>query len=849
MTNDDLTRLGDPTPVRVAGVRDRFEPGTLFAGRFRVVALLGRGGMGEVYRADDLKLGQPVALKLLPEPLAADPVRLAQFHNEVRVARDVSHRNVCRTYDIGEADGRHFISMEYVDGEDLAALLRRIGRFPQDRAVEVARQICAGLAAAHERSVLHRDLKPANIMIDGRGHVRITDFGLAGVAGQFDDVRAGTPAYMAPEQLAGREVSTRSDIYALGLVLFELFTGRRVFDATNLNELLELQQAGTVTTPSSVVRDLDPTIERAILRCLETDPARRPATALTVAAALAGGSPMAAALAAGETPSPEMVAAAVERSALRPAVGLAIVALVFVGLYANAWGADRVALFHRIPIAKSADALRDRAQEILERLGYREPAGDTATGWSFSDEYVSSPAGATEQWRALSTGRVPALLFWYRTSPFEMLPTTGMMRTIGDPPPVVAGMRVVALDPQGRLLQLRSIPPSFDPPVQAAPPGWEPLFEAAALPIALFHRVEPQWTPRDYSDARAAWEGVLPELPDKTVRVEAGAYRGTPTFFRVLGSWTVPPAAAAPARDWLETLSAAVRLLLLAGAALLARHNVRNGRGDRRGAFKTAAIVFGSLVAAWILCAHHFWAEIETQLAPIVYTAGILWLLYLALEPYVRRFWPAFLIGWTRLLSGHLRDPHVGRDVLVGALGGVAVALTIMLHGLIPHWLGWTESAPLVVSTLPLLGPRFTIVSMLLVVRSALLDALQATIGVVVAKMLVRHTWAVIGLVSVVFYPVAIHGMFSGAQPAIDVPFTLITIGIMLAVLLNFGLLALSVTFFVFLALTNMPVTADPASAYAAASLWLLVPIAALAAFGFVASRGSEPLFGRMLLD
>src|SRR5436305_2346057 len=182
----------------------RFAPGILLANRFRIVAPLGRGGMGEVYRADDLKLGQTVALKFLPDDLMHDPGRLAQFHNEVRVARTISHRNVCRTYDIGDADGRPFLTMEYVDGEDLASLLRRIGRFPQDKAVEVARQICAGLAAAHERGVLHRDLKPANVMIDGEGHVRITDFGLAALAGSIGDVCAGTPAYMAPEQLSGR---------------------------------------------------------------------------------------------------------------------------------------------------------------------------------------------------------------------------------------------------------------------------------------------------------------------------------------------------------------------------------------------------------------------------------------------------------------------------------------------------------------------------------------------------------------------------------------------------------------------------------------------------------------------
>ena len=203
----------------------RFVPGTLLGDRYRVVGLIGRGGMGEVYRADDLRVGQTVALKFLPEAVQDDPERLDRLYSEVRVARQVSHAAVCRLYDVGEMEGQPFLSMEYVDGEDLASLQRRIGRLPAEKALDVARQICAGLAAAHEKGVLHRDLKPENVMLDGRGRVRITDFGLAGLAGGIagDDVRSGTPAYMAPEQLAGREVTVRSDIYALGLVLYELF--------------------------------------------------------------------------------------------------------------------------------------------------------------------------------------------------------------------------------------------------------------------------------------------------------------------------------------------------------------------------------------------------------------------------------------------------------------------------------------------------------------------------------------------------------------------------------------------------------------------------------------------------
>ena len=204
--------------------------------------------------------------------------------------------------------------MEYVDGEDLSSLLKRIGRFPEDRALEIARQICAGLAAAHERDVIHRDLKPANVMIDGTGKVRITDFGLAGASGEA--IRAGTPAYMAPEQLAGQEVTARSDIYALGLVLYEIFTGQRALDGKNLAEIIHKREQSGIIPPTAIVKTLDPKIEQTILRCLRPEVGERPASALAVAGALPGGDPLAAALAAGETPSPAMVAAAGSREAL-----------------------------------------------------------------------------------------------------------------------------------------------------------------------------------------------------------------------------------------------------------------------------------------------------------------------------------------------------------------------------------------------------------------------------------------------------------------------------------------------------------------------------------------------------
>src|SRR5262249_3450819 len=282
----------------------------------------------------------------------------------VRTARQVSHPNVCRVYDIGEIEGQLFITMEYVDGEDLSGLLRRIGRLPEDKGLDIARQVCAGLAAAHERGVLHRDLKPANIMLDGAGKVRIMDFGLA-TAGDATDIRAGTPAYMAPEQFGGQEVTVRSDIYALGLVLYEIFTGRRAFDAKTLSDLIEQHQSGTLTSPTAIVKTLDPAIEAAIVRCLDPNSARRPPSAIAVSAGVPGGGPLAAALAAGETPSPEMVAAAggdlatttIGRGAAWMSAAVAL-ALFFTSVSA------RHSIVSRMPLTKPPAVLSDRAEQL-----------------------------------------------------------------------------------------------------------------------------------------------------------------------------------------------------------------------------------------------------------------------------------------------------------------------------------------------------------------------------------------------------------------------------------------------------------------------------------------------------
>jgi Protein kinase domain len=822
--------------------------------------------MGEVYRADDLKLGQTVALKLLPDHFVRDPARLAQFHNEVRVARTISHRNVCRTYDIGDADGRPFLTMEYVDGEDLASLLRRIGRFPQDKAVEVARQICAGLAAAHDRGVLHRDLKPANVMIDGEGHVRITDFGLAALAGSVDDVRAGTPAYMAPEQLAGKEVTQRSDIYALGLVLFELFTGKRMFDAKTLNELLALHETGALTTPTSHVRDLEPTVERAILRCLEREPAKRPPSALAVSAALPGGDQLAAALAAGETPSPEMVAAAGEQSALQPAVGVALVAFTLAMLAVLTFVSVRFAVVHRIPLPRSTDSLKDRAQELIERFGFRDAPADTAYGWDLNREYLSyarPKQAAADLWPALASGRTRTATFWYRTSPTMLVPSySNTSPTEGDPPLVLSDMRRIRVDAHGRLIEFHSMTPQVEPPATNSAPAvadWAALFDAAALPLASFHEVPPQWTPRGFADARRAWEGPLPDVPDAMVRVEAAAYRGRPVFFSVLPPWTAPALMVKPAAQsigqLLRAISVVIAFALLAVTALLARRHLRTGRGDRRGAFRTAAVMCVSLFAGLLLRSRIFsdlaleYDRLGLMLAISLYGALNIWLFYVALEPYVRRFWPQLLIGWTRLLSGRFRDPLVGRDVLVGVAAGTIAAFLIASRELLPRLLGLAPPSPTLPNATILLGSRHALALALQITRSAAINAMQCVGVVVVLRIVVKRAWLVLVLSTLAILPIAMDGTFAGEQLGIELAITITGICLIFAVLLRFGLLALLVTFYTFLVTGVFPLTLDFSRPYAGASVALLVAVAGLSILGFVASRGGEPLFGRPILD
>jgi hypothetical protein len=843
----------------------RFVPGMILAGRYRIVGLIGKGGMGEVYRADDLKLSQPVALKFLPDHLMADGGALARFHREVRIARQVSHHNVCRVYDIGEIGGRHYLSMEFIKGEELSSLLRRIGRLPSDKASEISRQLCAGLAAAHKQDVLHRDLKPANVMIDDHGNVRLTDFGIAGLMEELrsEDVRAGTPAYMSPEQLSGDELTVRSDIYSLGLVIYEIFTGKKAFDAPTLGQLLDLRRSDTSpTTPSTLVQNLDPLVERIVMRCLEKDPEKRPASALEVAASLPGGDPLAAALAAGETPSPEMVAAAAPKEGLlKPAIAISLLAGILLAIGAVVLLSEKTQLQRRVPLEKSPEALQERARIILSKFGYQDPPVDSTYGIGADTAYLRYAEKNASLFRELSNSQPASLFFWYRQSPFNLMPRGHMAvrASRSEPPPIYPGMATVDLDPKGRLIEFLAVPPEVDKGEQTpAPFDWAILFAAAGLNQPEFTEVKSEWVPPVNSDSRVAWEGKLPNQTQLPIRLEAASFAGKPVFFKIVGPWNSYDLFAQPQSESLPTKI--IQLSFIAGIVaffavgiLLGRRNLKNGSADRKGGARLAVYMFLALMAAWVFRAHHYGFGNELGLLEVgiqfaLFPAIFIWLFYLALEPYVRRWWPHRMVSWSRLLSGDFRDPLIGRDVLVGAAFGVVIVLAGRLWRLAPGWLGRPQA--------PSSDQLYTLLSVREMVGEFFYSGvtLMVFLGVTCLFLLLllhiifrRKEWLSTGvgwlLLTVCF---AVVGRFF----LISLIFGGIFAALLIGVANRFGLLAVTTTLFMVFFFGSSPMTTDFSAWYAPSTIFALAVTLALILYAFYITLAGQKVFkGKLLLE
>ncbi len=676
----------------------RFLPGTKVSDRYRIVSLLGKGGMGEVYRADDLKLGQTVALKFLPAQLAKDEKRLEYFHEEVRLTRQISHPNVCRVYDIGEVDGQYFLSMEYIDGEDLKILLRRIGRLPKDKGIQIAQQLCAGLSAAHDKGVLHRDLKPANIMIDGRGQVRITDFGLAKLAGDSQDAEiAGTPAYMAPEQLRNGESTVRSDLYSLGLILYEIFTGEAVNKSQSIQELLHQQADSALSKPSGLVEDMDPAVERVIMRCLEREAHERPKSALVVQAALPGGDILAAALAAGETPSPEMLVAAGDTRLIDPRLAICLLLLV---LGSIPGGSALRRVFHPdyqpLSLPLEAAVLKQRCRDYLKELGYETPFKDSIYGFAL----LTLKESETEVNAGSLDDPLTAIRFWYRASQEVIRPIheTIMFVPADDwnPPKNTGEQLGMRLDANGRLMdfwafqQTQSV--ANDALKRVDDGQWQKLLAAIVEDVQFVESSPTETSVPVPVDQWKAWTGSTTD--GSPIQVDAGAYQGRIVWARVNllpddQEWVdrYEPVLSED-QERLAMVFLTLFYIVLALVGSVAWHNIKKGRINQSGAIRVAILAVVLLELWWLIAISRIPDVLEGMHSELFLTLGssmvhasFVTIVYLALEPFVRRWWPDAIVGWTRLLSKGLNDPIVGRDILVGlaTAGTVYAVLTCAL--------------------------------------------------------------------------------------------------------------------------------------------------------------------------
>src|SRR5262249_52615136 len=378
-----------------------------------------------------------------------------------------------------------------------------------------------------------------------------------------------------------------------------------------------------------------------------------------------------------------------ETFGLRPRVAVTCFAAVLLALGLTAFLGVHYSGLERMHLEQTPEVLTQKAREVTARLGYPDRPVDTAYGFDYDgdlQEAIEKNDKPRPDWNTILSGRPSLFLFWYRQSPDYMfaegyrdqLLNPGIV-TRTEPPNTLSEMISLNLDPQGRLISFEAIPPqkmnSSGPPTAY---DWNLLFSEAGLGLSKFQKADPPWNSLAAFDTRPAWTGVCPGT-SRLLRVEAATLRGKPVCFSLIGDWTEPDRVKEPAQSLGKRAGEIVTLVLLisllAGALFLARRNYRHGRGDREGAFRLAGVMFVLDIILW-LCRTHLTPSLATlgllllALCGSLFVSAVTWILYLALEPWVRRRWPQTMISWTRLVSGQLRDPLVGRDILFGVMLG-----------------------------------------------------------------------------------------------------------------------------------------------------------------------------------
>jgi serine/threonine-protein kinase len=564
------------------------------------------------------------------------------------------------------------------------------------------------------------------------------------------------------------------------------------------------------------------------------------------------------ALAAGETPSPEMVAAAGETGGLRPAlVGACFAAITVTLLLAGSLGRHLNVTDLARP-AKPPEVLHDRAVEILRQIGYPDPPADSHAGFGWHRTYFEDIAArdrSPQRWSVLSRPSPPAIYFFYRQSPFPLTPANmrGQVQE-ADPAPIRPGMVQVVLTAEGRLWKLDAVPPQNDPEPGPAPAAdWAPVFAAAGLTYSEFKPVEPRWVPAEYADTRAAWEGTTPGAPDIPVRVEGASYRGRPVAFNMVWPWTralrATPLEMGSAEAIAQRIILSFIVLALAGCGVMARRNLLGGRGDRRGAFRLAAFIVLVSVVRGLCAAHHFavlldeWNLLVRLVAAGLFNGGQAWLLYIAIEPFVRRHWPDRIVSWTRLLAGRASDPLVGRDVLLGIAFGCLLFLLDRATSALPAWLGRPAAMPEVWEIGSLMGLRDWVPPAAEAIIGGVEQALVVLVVLVMSRFLLGKVWLaglVIWLVAWAVYALGAWGRIG----AIALLPTAVITGILIGVALRHGLLALSACVVANNLLGAFGVSLDWSAWYARPGI-----LALLLVLGLTVVAGRAALAGRSLFD
>jgi len=636
-------------------------------------------------------------------------------------------------------------------------------------------------------------------------------------------------------------------------VLYELFTGKPVFRAKSLAELKGLHATTDPERPSTLTHDIDPLAERVIMRCLEKDPAFRPASALAVSMALPGGDPLAAALAAGETPSPEMVAASGGSGAVSMRFAAACLACVALALAALVFIKNRNGVVALVPFEMSTEVLTAKAREMLGVLTPNSRAPHHARGFFINSQVINdigSRLSSADRWESLKTGRPTGIVFWYRCSASAMNPEYGQAQVQAYQPALKSRLDArVLLDTRGRLIQFDQIPKPGPRPVDPVAsregpgpkePDWNLFFAAAGLDAGKFKPTAAIYGAEFATDTRRAWtgewpmEGAFSPIP---IRVEAGSFDGEPVSFDILAAWNTAPqdTGTGGVTEAGELLDAGVFVFTIIAGPLLAWRHTRTGRGDRRAAFRLAAFVF---ITTWLHLALPSLSlgqilsidRLQTNLSRAAWMALFAWTLYMALEPYIRRIAPWAVIGWTRLISGRVVDPLVGRDVLIGVLVACGTVVVSQAATLVPGLIGAAPTQPLGCNWGWFGGPLEASSTMLMGLSNAVFIPMYLTIVTVGLRWLLRSDlWAIVVVVIMATLLVAAEANFG--LTGLVVGF-LVALGYAVA-LVRFGLLAVSATSITTFLISTPPVIADPRAWFA--PNWLF-PYGAVVAMVLVAA-------------